>query len=318
MSDPDRQHHIQTLRATPNRLRDALKGVPKSVLLWPPAPGKWSIQEIVVHMRDMERDAYLDRYRRILAEDEPQLPDIDGDVLALEEDYRSARLGDVVKDWKRLRRESLKTLVRTKADQWARGGVHPTSGRLSVDDLLRRHAVGNDEAHLAQIEAIKKRHALLGRLEAAPARLAKALLGFSAEALRRPPQPGKWPAVAIGCHVRDTDRVFAARVSNTAFTEKPAWWVTDNPRLTEKLRYADADPVAVAREFRRRREELVNLLRALPATAWQRTGMHPKRGEMTIEQVAEFIAGHDDHHIAQVEGLLANDGPSADEGVGKA
>ncbi len=99
MDDQERDRYLATLAATPARLKEALAGVPKKLLLWTPAPGKWSIQEIVCHMRDMEREAYLERYRRMLAEDNPKLPDVDGDRYAIEKGYRSMKLGEVVRDW---------------------------------------------------------------------------------------------------------------------------------------------------------------------------------------------------------------------------
>jgi hypothetical protein len=107
VDDAERRRYLEIVRATPARLKAALKGVPKAVLLFTPAPGKWSILEIACHLRDMERDAYLDRYRRILAEDTPQLPDIDGDVYSLEGDYRNQKLSEALGEWTRLRRESL-------------------------------------------------------------------------------------------------------------------------------------------------------------------------------------------------------------------
>ena len=64
MTDLERAALLHIVAETPARLRQALKGVPKKLLLWTPGPGKWSILEIVAHMRDMERDAYLTRYRR--------------------------------------------------------------------------------------------------------------------------------------------------------------------------------------------------------------------------------------------------------------
>ena len=299
----ERQRHLETLRATPARLKAALKGVRKAVLLWTPAPGKWSILEIVCHMREMEREAYLARYGRVLAEDGPLLPDIDGDTYALENDYRAAALGPVLRDWTRLRRECRKLLSGVKGEQWDRAGVHETAGRLTLDDLLRRHAVGNDEAHLGQIDAIKRRHHVLARLEAAPVRLAQALRAFSPEALRLSPQPGKWSAMEIACHLRDADRLYAERVTKMAFSERPSFWVMDNARVAHALRYREAEPRAVLKEHRRRREELVSLLRALPPAAWQRTGVHPKRGELTIEALAHFIADHDDGHIGRLAAL---------------
>jgi hypothetical protein len=88
-----------------------------------------------------------------------------------------------------------------------------------------------------------------------------------------------------------------------AFSERPQLWMMDNARVAEKLRYAETDPVAAAKEFRRRREDTLVLLRALPHAAWQRTGIHPKRGELTIEQLAEVAAEHTDSHLARIREL---------------
>lgn len=305
MEERERRLHLATLRATPSRLRAALKGVPKAVARWTPAPGKWSILEIACHLRDMEKDAYLARYRRLLAEDEPLLPDVDGDVLALERDYRAQKLADVVREWTKLRRESLRLLSEIKSAQWARRGTHETAGPLTVADLLRRHAVGNDEAHLAQIDGIKRRHALLERLSALPGRLARALRSLSADALRRPARPGKWSAVEIACHLRDLDRVYAERVTKVAFSDRPVFWVLDNDRVAETLRYRDADAAAVLKDARRGREDLVALLRSLPHRAWSRAGLHPERGELTIERLAAELADHDAHHLQQIEALAS-------------
>ena len=37
--------------------------------------------------------------------------------------------------------------------------------------------------------------------------------------------------------------------------------------------------------------------------AWQRVGIHPKRGELTIERIAELVAEHDENHLNQIERL---------------
>lgn len=82
MTDLERAAPLHIVAETPARLKAALKGVPKKLLLWTPGPGKRSIPEIVAPRRDMERDPYLARYRRIRAEDNPTLPDLDGDQIA--------------------------------------------------------------------------------------------------------------------------------------------------------------------------------------------------------------------------------------------
>jgi hypothetical protein len=95
--------------------------------------------------------------------------------------------------------------------------------------------------------------------------------------------------------------VYQERFSTTAFSDRPAFWMLDNDRAAVRLKYAESDPAAVAKEFRRLREDTLVLLRALPHAAWRRTGLHPKRGELTLEQLAEVLAGHDDSHIGKIK-----------------
>ena len=291
---------LDVLRATPSRLKAALKGVPRSLALWTPSPGKWSIQEIVCHLRDMERDAYLVRYRRILAEDNPRLPDIDGDVYALERNYRAERLSEVLRDWSRLRKECLALLKTVKGDAWRRVGTHETAGPLTMTALLRRHARGNDEAHVEQIEGIKKRFGILERLAAGPRALKAATSSLSEEALCRRPAPGKWSALEVACHLRDVEQVFMERFSKAAHQERPAFWMMDNDRVAETLRYRESRLEGVLKEFARRRGDTLTLLRALPAAAWKRTGLHPKRGEVSIEQLAVVLGDHDNSHLERI------------------
>jgi hypothetical protein len=297
LDERERASLIGGLRSSPARLRAALKGLPKAVASWTPSPGKWSILEIVCHLRDMERDAYLERYRRIVAEERPQLPDVDGDRYALEKDYRSQKLADALREWTRLRRETLKLLGSLKRDQWARTGVHETAGPLSMADLLRRHAVGNDEAHIGQVEAIKRRHALLSRLEQTPRRLGEATRALPEERLRRRPASGKWSALENACHLRDVERIYAERFTKVAFSERPGFWMMDNDRVAELKRYNESDLRGVLKDFRALREDTLALLRALPHAAWQRVGRHPLRGELTLEQLAGVLADHDDLHL---------------------
>ena len=303
MDEQERNGHLATLRETPAKLKAALDGVPKKLLVWTPAPGKWSILEIACHMRDMEQDAYLARYRRILAEDDPVLPDVDGDVYALERDYRSQRAGEALRAWVRLRRECLEVLGAVRGEQWARAGTHETAGRLTLADFLRRQAVGNDLAHLGQIDGIKRRWDVLSQLVPAPSRLAEATRGLSDEALRRQPAPGKWSIVEIACHLRDVERVYAERFTKMAHQDRPQLWMTDNDRLSALRKYGEAPLAPVLKEFRAAREDTLSLLRALPHPVWQRTGLHPKRGEETIEQMARALGRHDASHLQAIHSL---------------
>lgn len=305
MTDLERSALLNIVAETPARLKAALKGVPKKLLLWTPGPGKWSILEIVAHMRDMERDAYLARYRRILAEENPTLPDIDGDICAIRDDYRSLRLPEVLRDWLKLRKECLKLLKSVKGPRWERMGTHETAGLLTMDALLRRHAIGNDEAHLAQIEGIKKRAAAFENLESGPKKLAELTKKLDDRVLRRKPAPDKWSAMEVVCHLRDIEKLWADRLVKAAFSEKPAFYMLEVDDLAVKNRYNTQDLGAALKEFARLREDNLRLLRALPAGQWQRSGIHPKRGEITIERIVEIMIGHDQSHSEQIAKAVA-------------
>lgn len=294
---------LAVLRATPARLKAALRGVPRKLALWTPAPGKWSIQEIVCHLRDMEEHAYLARYRRILAEDEPVLADVDGDIFALEGDYRARKLPQVLREWTRLRRECLTLLKGIEGDAWGRRGVHETAGPISLAQLVRRHARGNDEAHLGQIEEIEARQPVLTALAAGPAELKAATAGLDDERLHRRPAPDKWGILEIACHLRDVERVFADRFTKMAFRDRPQLWMMDNDRVAQALGYATSRLDEVLKELARLRGDTLALLRALPPPVWRWTGLHPKRGEVSIADLARVLADHDRSHLERIRSL---------------
>lgn len=305
MTDLDRTAQLKIVAETPARLKAALKGVPKKLLLWTPGPGKWSILEIVAHMRDMEREAYIARYRRILTEDNPTLPDIDGDLIALRDDYRSMKLPDLLRDFLKLRKECLKVLKSVKAAQWDRAGTHETAGPLSMGDLLRRQSIGNDEAHLGQIEGIKKRAAIFEALEAGPKKLVEITKKLEDTLLRRKPSPEKWSAMEVACHLRDVERLWADRLVKAAFSDRPAFYMLDVDSMAAKNGYNTQDLGVALKEFARLRDDNLRLLRALPPSQWKKAGVHPKRGEITIERIAEIMTGHDLGHFSQIASAVA-------------
>ena len=305
MTDFDRAAYVKTLAETPARLKAALKGVPKKLLLWTPGPGKWSMLEIVAHMRDMERDAYIARYRRILAEDNPALPDLDGDLIALRDDYRGLKLPELLRDWTKLRKECLKLLKSVKGAQWERIGTHEGVGPLSMEDYLRRQAVGNDEAHLGQIGTIKKRASIFESLEGGPKKLADLTKKLADSVLRKKPAPDKWSAMEVAAHLRDVERLWADRIVKVAFSDRPTLFAVKVDELATKNGYNTQDLSAALKEFVRLRDDNLRLLRALPAAHWKRAGIHPTRGEITIESFVEIMVSHDLGHFGQIERAVA-------------
>ena len=50
------------------------------------------------------------------------------------------------------------------------------------------------------------------------------------------------------------------------------------------------------------------MLDALPDDAWSRRGMHPERGEVTLDDLLEIYSGHGAHHAGQITDLRARKG----------
>ena len=303
MEQAERERLVAIVRSTPDRLKAALTGVPKKLLMWRPSPGKWSIHEIVCHMRDAERLGYLHRYSKILTEDNPTFPDVDGDVLAQERQYRRLNLREVLKEWRAARKESLALLRKVKANQWSRTGTHETAGPMSLETVLQRQALGNDEAHLAQIEHIKKRWEILSKLQETPKVLSALLRGVPDEALRRKPAPEKWSIMEIACHLRDVEEFFVERYGKIANHDRPQLRMIIQDELAAKLRYNEDDPALVLKEFQNLRAESVAILVALGYQSWQRVGVHPKRGDVSIAWTAEHQVEHDANHLGQIRAL---------------
>src|SRR5262245_38131945 len=154
MDQRDKDRLLWNLKSLPNELEDLLAGLDEETLRWRPIPNKWSIKEIMCHLRDMERLAYLARYRRMLAEQNPSLPNVDQDRLAFESDYINQDAMNALDEFKWLRTETVQTLQTASPEDWSRVGIHETDGPMTIEQLVVRQIKGNDLNHLVQMKDI--------------------------------------------------------------------------------------------------------------------------------------------------------------------
>lgn len=154
MDKRDKDRIIWNLRSLPNELDDLLNGLDEETLRWRPIPNKWSLKEIMCHLRDMEREAYLWRYQKILTEENPSLPNVDQDRLAVERDYVNQDAQAALAEFKKLREETILTLDGVPVEAWSRSGSHETDGLMTIEQLVLRQIKGNDLNHLVQMKDI--------------------------------------------------------------------------------------------------------------------------------------------------------------------
>ena len=150
MSHDERQALIEQYARGPERLREALAGVPKAALSWRPEAGKWSVREVVVHCADSETNAAL-RIRYLIAEKEPLIVGYDQDAWARVFDYQSQPLEDSLAATSAARVRTVPLLRRLTEAEWGKEGRHTESGRYTAEDWLRIYAA-HLEGHAKQIE----------------------------------------------------------------------------------------------------------------------------------------------------------------------
>ncbi len=74
------------------------------------------------------------RFQSIMAMDEPKFLPVEPDRWAAERQYQRNDAGEALVTFRARRDECLKFLRGLKPDQWQRGGIHATRGRMAVKD----------------------------------------------------------------------------------------------------------------------------------------------------------------------------------------
>jgi uncharacterized damage-inducible protein DinB len=134
--------------------------------------------------------------------------------------------------------------------------------------------------------------------------LAVTLKGVSAETLRANVVPGKWSAHEQLAHLARYHQIFLQRIERILAEEAPefpryraeddpewpAWPGLPTPQLLVRLSSM--------------RAKLMARLRSLSEEDFERTGIHPKFGEMPLSLWLEFFLVHEAHHLYVVLQLV--------------
>jgi len=146
---------IQFLEGMPAQLEGVLAGLSEIQLRHKPGPeaDAFSLAEQVHHLRDIEVEGYSRRLRRMLAEETPFLPDIDGTRLAVERAYNQNPLAPAFDEFAAARRANIELLRRLTPADLSRSGEMEGLGRITLAQLLvmwRNH----DAVHRAELQEL--------------------------------------------------------------------------------------------------------------------------------------------------------------------
>lgn len=146
---------LEMQEQAPKKIAALILDVPLHDLRRKPAPGKWSVLEIIAHLADDEIATGW-RYRQMIEHCGCSLESFDQDLWAQLGRYERWSPGDALTLFRLLRGANLELLNGLRSEQWESFGVHRERGKITVRDLAR-HMAGHDINHILQIGRILKK-----------------------------------------------------------------------------------------------------------------------------------------------------------------
>ncbi|MEZ5832790.1 MAG: helix-turn-helix domain-containing protein [Dongiaceae bacterium] len=142
------------LGAMPARLKEHVALIGGGLCQARPAAGGFSLVEHVCHLRDLDADGYGVRLDRMLKEECPTLPDIDGDALARDREYQSQDVEAALAAFTAIRWEIATRLAKLTAEDRRRTGLMAGTRQITIEELADT-MMAHDAAHLDEIEDLR-------------------------------------------------------------------------------------------------------------------------------------------------------------------
>lgn len=141
---------VAELRATPGRVAEIAKGLSAEELRYRPKEGEWCMKEVMAHLRDLERDLFLPRLRRILADEQPVFESFDPAAWARARDHREGSFERDLDEFAAARAQTLAFLQALPDSAVARIGLSGYFGPVTLAQYATR-VVDHDLEHLGQL-----------------------------------------------------------------------------------------------------------------------------------------------------------------------
>jgi hypothetical protein len=156
MTGQEFQEVVRFLEETPASIRQSAVEMTLQDLRWKPSDEEFSVVEQVCHLRDLEREGYSTRIKKLLTEQQPILPDFAGGRIARERDYNRQDFETAFQEFARERAENVRVMKTLSPEQLNRSGVLEgvgviTLGKLFV--LMREH----DQSHRDELNGLRER-----------------------------------------------------------------------------------------------------------------------------------------------------------------
>jgi uncharacterized damage-inducible protein DinB len=122
------------------------------------------------------------------------------------------------------------------------------------------------------------------------------IAGLTRDELLAHPIANTWSIQQVIAHVVDSDLIASDRMKRIAAMDRPLLIGYDESAFAKMLPQDRIDPARACELFRLNRLHTADLLRPLPAEAWDRWGVHNEKGKVTLRAMLEDYCDHLDHH----------------------
>ena len=145
----ERQALIEHIRALPEQIAALTAELSAAQLTTHFLPGEWTVAQNVHHLADSHMNAYV-RCKLIATEDHSTLKPYDQDRWAEFAEAQSADLSPSLALLRGLHARWAAFWAALPAEAWARAGLHPEHGEMTLDDILASYAA-HGLGHIDQI-----------------------------------------------------------------------------------------------------------------------------------------------------------------------
>jgi hypothetical protein len=137
MTNAERTSLIESYGKAYEQIEDALREFPTQMWKWKPAPEKWSIHEIIIHIADSEANSYV-RCRRFVAEPGTGVYGYNENEWAKHLHYHEQSTDDALLLFKALRKSSFDLIKKLDENVWQTATImHSENGLMTFEDWLR-------------------------------------------------------------------------------------------------------------------------------------------------------------------------------------
>jgi FMN phosphatase YigB (HAD superfamily) len=146
---------LATLRATPAVLHGHTLSLEDADWTRKPAPGEWSLTEILCHLRDVDQEVNLPRLQKVIGSDNPFIPGKDTDPWAEARQYARQDGRQALVQMIFARQQIVALLEALDPAGWQRPARHAIFGPTRLQELVDIIAA-HDRLHLQQVYQVLK------------------------------------------------------------------------------------------------------------------------------------------------------------------